>query len=131
MIYDISPPLTSDMAVFPGDTPLSREMLLDMQRGDHLTLSTLHSTVHVGAHLDGANHYGRDAPGIDQLPLDRCVGPCQVMHVSVGGGTRMTQEHLTGPIQASRILLGTNTWPDRNSWRDDFAVPDGILKVKA
>ena len=38
-IHDISMPLTPDVAVFPGDTPPTREMLLDMQQGDHLTLS--------------------------------------------------------------------------------------------
>ena len=58
-IHDISMPLTSDVAVFPGDTPPTREMLLDMQQGDHLTLSTLHSTVHLGTHIDGPCHYAQ------------------------------------------------------------------------
>ena len=32
-----------------------------MQQGDHLTLSTLHSTVHLGTHIDGPCHYVKDA----------------------------------------------------------------------
>lgn len=127
MIYDITPSLTSDMAVFPGDTPLKREVLLDMQRGDNLTLSTLHSTVHVGAHIDGPNHYGKDAPGVDALPLELFIGPCQVMHVSVQQGERITPEHLTDSIESERVLLRTNTWPNRNEWRDDFAPPNEAL----
>ena len=39
-LIDISPPITSDLKVFPGDTPPSREVLLDLARGDALTLST-------------------------------------------------------------------------------------------
>ena len=52
MLYDISPPVDVRHAVWPGDTAPSREVLLDMKRGDDLTLSTLHTTVHVGAHVD-------------------------------------------------------------------------------
>ena len=32
-IHDLSPPITPELAVFPGDTPPSREVLLDMVRG--------------------------------------------------------------------------------------------------
>ena len=39
--FDITPPITERLAVWPGDTPPSREVLLDMKRGDNLTLSTL------------------------------------------------------------------------------------------
>ena len=56
MIYDISPPITESLKVWPGDTPPTREVQLDMKRGDNITLSTLRSTVHLGAHVDGPNH---------------------------------------------------------------------------
>ena len=52
MIIDITPPITPTSAVWPGDTPPSREVLLDVAQGDTVTLSTLHSTVHLGAHAD-------------------------------------------------------------------------------
>ena len=38
-IFDISPPISEALAVWPGDTPLRREVLLDMNRGDNVTLS--------------------------------------------------------------------------------------------
>ncbi len=77
MLFDITPPITSSLAVWPGDTPPSREVLLDMHKGDNLTLSTLHATVHLGAHADGPNHYGVDAPAIDERSLDYYLGPCE------------------------------------------------------
>ena len=67
MIYDISPPITDSIAVFPGDTPPTREMLMDMRKGDALTLSTLRSTVHVGAHADPPSHSGAEAPSTEQV----------------------------------------------------------------
>jgi kynurenine formamidase len=36
--YDITPPITPDLRVWPGDTTPQREVLLDMRRGDDLTL---------------------------------------------------------------------------------------------
>ena len=37
MLFDITPPITSSLAVWPGDTPPSREVLLDMHKGDNET----------------------------------------------------------------------------------------------
>ncbi len=39
-IYDISPTISKDIAVFPGDTPFEREVLMSFEKGDHLLLST-------------------------------------------------------------------------------------------
>ncbi len=89
MIYDITPPITEDLKVWPGDTPPTREVLCDIKRGDSVTLSTLRTTVHLGAHADGANHYGADAPGIDERALEHYLGPCQVIGVDVPRGTRV------------------------------------------
>jgi hypothetical protein len=37
-LYDITPPITERLCVWPGDTPPAREVLLDMRRGDAITL---------------------------------------------------------------------------------------------
>lgn len=121
-IIDISPRITPDLAVFPGDTTPRRELLMDMRRGDPLTLSTLRSTVHLGAHIDGPNHYGTDAPAVDSIPLQRCIGTCRVVHVDVGGSARLTAGDISDPIDESRILLRTNSFPDPTQWTGDFAA---------
>jgi len=38
-LYDITPPITPHLRVWPGDTPPAREVLLDMRRGDAITFS--------------------------------------------------------------------------------------------
>ncbi len=120
MIYDISPPITSRTAVFPGDTPLSREILLDMNRGDNLTLSTLRGTAHLGAHADGPNHYGVDALSIDQMPLEHYLGTCEVIECSKTNRDRIEHGDLMTPIDAPRILLKTGSWPDSEIFNTDF-----------
>ena len=86
MIYDITPPITERLQVWPGDTPPTREILCDMRRGDNITLSTLHTTVHAGAHADAPSHYGR-GPAIHERPIDLYLGPVQLMHVTVPRST--------------------------------------------
>jgi len=122
MIYDITPPITDALEVWPGDTPPSREVLLDMKRGANLTLSTLHATVHLGAHADGPSHYGKDAPGIDARALEDYLGPCQVIRVAVGPRELITPSHLPAELRAERVLFRTGTFPDPNHFRPDFAA---------
>jgi arylformamidase len=122
MLYDITPPITERLKVWPGDTPPSREVLCDLKRGDNITLSTLRATVHLGAHADAPSHYGADAPAIHERSLDYYVGLCQVVRVAVGRGARVTPEMLPGPIQAERVLIATGTFPDPEQFNTDFAA---------
>ena len=121
-LYDITPMVSSRLGVWPGDTPPSREVLLDLAKGDTVTLSTLTATVHLGAHADAPSHYGAAAPAIEHRSLDYYLGPCQVMHVSVARGARVAIADLTGPIHAPRLLLATGTFPDPDRWNGDFAA---------
>jgi kynurenine formamidase len=41
LILDVTPAVTPSLAVWPGDSPASREILMDLSRGDVVTLSTL------------------------------------------------------------------------------------------
>ena len=122
MIYDISPPITADLEVWPGDTAPSREVLLDMKRGDNLTLSTLRATVHLGAHADAPSHYGRDAPSIEARLPQRYLGPCQVLRVEAERSTRIGPERIPAEIGAERLLIATGTFPDPTHWNTDFAA---------
>ena len=127
MLYDISPPIDAQLKVFPGDTPLSREVLLDMAKGDHITLSTLRGTVHIGAHADGPNHYGVDGRAIDEQPLDLYLGRCEVVHVDAERGSRIGREQLPPSIRAERLLIATGTYPDPADFNLDFAALEPAL----
>lgn len=128
MIYDITPPITPRLAVWPGDTPPSREVLCDLARGDNITLSTLRATVHLGAHADGPNHYGLDAPAIDQRDIELYLGPCQVTRVAVGHKHRVRKDLLPNlEVKATRFLLATDTFPNPEQFNSDFAAYDPTL----
>ncbi len=120
MIRDISPLISPRLAVWPGDTPPTREVLLDTARGDNITLSTLRATVHLGAHADAPSHYGGPAT-IHEMPLDTYVGRCQVVRIPAAPGTRLGVEAAAG-VTAPRVLFATGTHPDPESFGRDFAA---------
>ena len=121
-LYDITPVVSDRLAVWPGDTPLSREVLLDIEAGDNLTLSTLHGTVHLGAHADAPNHYGRNAAAIDARPLEPYLGPCRVVDIAVERGERIPPRAVPYPVSTPRVLLKTGTYPDPENFNQDFAA---------
>jgi len=122
MIYDITPRLSENLSVWPGDTPLRREVLLDMKRGDNITLSSIHGTVHLGAHADAPSHYASGGQTIDQRNLEYYFGRCQVMRVPAERGIRITAVMLTNPVTAPRVLFHTGTFPEPNKFNTDFAA---------
>lgn len=133
MIYDISPPLSSRTAVFPEDSPLTREVLLDRARGDHITLSTLRTTVHVGAHVDAESHYMDAGATIDQEALDLYLGPCLVVEVEDVGSERIEGAHLRGlewdgPPFPRRLLLKSGRFPDPECFTDFPGVSPGLIR---
>lgn len=126
-LFDISPPLSADTAVFPGDTPLSRRVSLRMEDGQPVTLSSLRATVHLGAHVDAPSHYSVDGAGIDRTPLERLLGPCRVVHVGGRGGlvTPATLIEALGDRDLPpRVLLATGSYPDPDRWTPDFTAVD-------
>lgn len=119
-IYDISPPISRETAVYPGDQPFERKVSLDFRNGDNLVLSSITTTLHVGAHTDAPSHYHPKGVGIDERVLENYLGMAQVVSVRIGKGERIHPEHIKVAIQAKRVLFETNSFPNPNQWREDF-----------
>lgn len=143
-VWDVSPPLTPDLAVFPGDTPLEREILARREAGDPVTLSTLRATVHLGAHVDAPRHYGTGAASIDAVPLDRLLGRCRLVRprgddavrdgclsaAGLAAALDTLAEELDGdrPALPPRVVVATGSHPDPTRWTDGFTAlaPEAI-----
>jgi arylformamidase len=120
-IIDITPAINPRLAVFPGDTPFSEEFVMSTDQGQHLTLSKVTTTVHLGAHTDAPNHYAPRSEGIATRSLDFYLGKAQVIEVSVPRGVRLQIADLQGKaIQAPRVLFKTKSFPDPYNWNGDF-----------
>src|SRR5262245_59492776 len=122
LLYDITPSISSALAVWPGDTPPSREVLMDMRNGSNITLSTFRGTVHLGAHADSPSHYGAEAPSIEHRSIEYYLGPCQVIWADVPRGQRIERRHLRRDVRAKRVLIATGSFPDPTNFNIDFSA---------
>ena len=119
-IFDISPEISPSIAVFPGDTQFSRSELMSTKKGEHLTLSSITTTVHLGAHTDAPNHYHKDGCDIASRELEYYMGKCQVIDVKIARNKRILPSDIKTEITAPRVLFKTSSFPDPNSWNNDF-----------
>ena len=77
-IYDISQEVFS-CEVFPGDEPPQKEEVMRMSEGALYNLTSLHMCAHNGTHVDAPFHFIADGATIEQMPLDKMIGPAFVV----------------------------------------------------
>lgn len=121
MIWDISPLVTSELAVFPGDISYTRIESMSFNQGQHLSLSSIQTTLHLGSHADAPSHYHPEGRCIDEQDLAIYLGPCQVVDVSRCGPRGITVADLVDKhIESPRILFKTNSILSMHNWQVDF-----------
>jgi arylformamidase len=131
-VYDLTPLIHSGLGVFPGDVTFQRNISLDFQKGQNLLLSSITSTLHLGAHADSSSHYHSQGEGVEKRPLTSFFGRAQVIRVSPRRGGRIRLSDIQGvSVQAPRVLFSTGTFPDPNHWNSDFMAlsPEVILEL--
>jgi arylformamidase len=137
-IIDISQPVASGTACFPGDVPFSRQITVDYQASGVINLSAFTMSPHVGTHADAPVHVRGElaqpnvqAPTIGQMPLGPFVGPALVLDVSPWHEaiTWSKVEPLLAayPHLPSRILFRTQAHNDAHRFQPPYAWPDATL----
>ncbi len=132
-IHDISPVISEDLAVFPGDQKFTRQVSMNFEKHDNLTLSSIHTSIHLGAHTDAPNHYHASGVGMSARSLDFYFGDCQVIHVKCERATRVQISDLDGKnISSRRVLFRTDSFPNPNIWNGDFvSLSDELIHFLA
>jgi arylformamidase len=122
-IYDISPEISQDIAVWPSDTPFKHQVIMDTLKNDHITLSSVTSTLHLGAHTDAPNHYYKSDLGISDVDLNSYIGNCQLIEVKLPKYSRIKVKDIENTIiKAERVIFKTKSFPDPNKWNNDFVA---------
>jgi arylformamidase len=126
-LWDLSPPISSRLAVWPGDVPFARDVT---SHPDGTTFSSVRTTLHLGSHADAPLHMVAGAPSIDAVPLETWIGPCQVVEARVPLRGRVRLEDLAEEPSAPRLLVKTGTFHDRERFSGDFAGLDPSLAAE-
>jgi arylformamidase len=121
-IRDISPPIASDSALFPGDTAYSQRWTAEIGPGCPVNLSAITMSPHIGAHADAPLHYGPGAATIGEVGLDPYLGICRVIH-AIDCGALVRPEHLAHAIDGlpPRVLVRTCAKAP-TVWSPEFAA---------
>jgi len=121
-LYDITRTINNEIAVWPGDTPFHMEVNANIAAGSAVNLTTIHLSSHTGTHADAWWHFSEDDIRIGAMPLDRYIGPAQLISVTrVAGGITIADLGGVDITGAQRILLHTPISDlDDNQWPDPF-----------
>jgi arylformamidase len=110
-IIDITRPLGSATAVWPGDEPFSMSWTQSHENAA-AAVSCLRFSPHIGTHVDAPLHIDPAGSDVAIIPLPVFVGPCEVVGLP-GHNRPITQHHLAPGWRPSapRVLFATWTWP--------------------
>lgn len=112
-IIDISLPVNSKTACFPGDTPFSKSTTLTFRDTKIVNLTALTMSPHVGTHADSPIHiYGDMESGDDMvgaMSLKPFIGPCVVLDIAETqkGITPEDVRKLDNYVKPTRVLFRT------------------------
>ncbi len=126
-IYDVTLTVTPQMVVWPGDPQVELYRTSKIEEGANHNGSRLALNVHAGTHVDSPFHFLEDGYGVDQLPLDMLIGPCQVVELpdaSVINVDALAYAGIKPGIQ--RVLFKTRNsriWTrDEKNFQEDFVA---------
>jgi len=123
-IIDISPAISKKTAVFPGDQNFERKIQMDFKKGGHLMLSSIQTTLHIGAHADAPCHYHPDGSSIESRDLEPYLGPCEVIELRLDKNQPIQIADLKSKgwskPSVPRVLFKTDSFPNPNEWNSDF-----------
>lgn len=129
-IYDISVPIRTGGLVYPGNPEIDIALQQAVARGAGANVSTLRFGSHTGTHADAARHFFDDGQPVDQIPLERLIGPALLIAFADDlrsvGATDLKAHDLKGH---KRILLRTRNsalLSQKEFVRDyTYLAPDG------
>lgn len=122
-LIDISPALSAQTPVWPGDTPYSAERTWALAGNCPVNVSKVTLSTHAGAHADAPLHYDPSGAPIDAAPLETYIGPCTVIHV-IGTRYALGCDELAARVGtralAPRVLLRFYEAAPQDRWDARF-----------
>jgi arylformamidase len=126
---DISVPLKSGMAHWPGDIDVSVARVSDMEQGAQYNLTRLQMSAHTGTHMDAPLHFVDQAISIDQMPFDATIGPARVIEIDAAESIGPADLEPFDIEAGERLILKTRNTP--RVWETDEFVEDFVYVNEA
>ena len=122
-LWDISPPVSEQSPVFPGDTAYTQRWNASIGPECPVNVSEITLSPHIGAHADAPLHYSKAGAAIGVLALEPFLGPCRVIHAINRGPLIHIHDLLPFLDNAPpRLLVRTSLQANTSTWSGEFAA---------
>ena len=130
-IWDISPPVDEQAAVFPGDTVYSQRLHFALGPGCPVNVNSITLSPHTGAHADAPLHYASGGQSSGELDLEAYLGPCRVVDC-MDCGPLILPAHIEHALDElpPRVLLRTARTASQ-SWVSFTAIAPETIALLA
>lgn len=108
VIYDISVPIRSGGVVYPGNPEIDITLVSSVAKGASANVSRITFGSHTGTHADSGRHFFDGAQPVDEIPLERLIGPARL--IVMGDDIRAVGEkelRAAGIEGQKRVLIRT------------------------
>lgn len=127
-LIDITVPIDSRLATYPGNPSFRLDPVKRLAHGDSSNVSALQISAHAGTHVDAPRHYFDEGAGIEALPLELLCGRTRVVELTTRRA--VTAEDLAGVDfrEDVRVLLKTHNsrlWGSSEFHTDYIGVSEG------
>jgi arylformamidase len=110
--YDISVPLKQGMTYFPTDpAPPKIYRIMDVEKGDLVTMSMLEIISHTGTHIDTPLHFIPGGSTVTDMPLDATIGPARVIEIKDQEKIKVKELEQHDIKSGERLLFKTRNSP--------------------
>lgn len=114
-VVDLSVIVNAGTQVYPGD-PLPQFTVHSTIEQDGFNLLSVSMGSQTGTHVDAPYHFDASAPKLDELPLERFIGPGVIVDArGVGARGRITWEHIApvaDQLETGSIVLLHTGWSE-------------------
>lgn len=111
---DISQRLDKGVAVWPGDTPYSYEVIWSKKESGSVNVGQIKMSIHTGTHIDAPFHFDNNGKKVIDLDINLYIGNARVVHLlnteSIGVN-ELSEFDLEG---VTRLLIRTDAWKNRH-----------------
>ncbi len=121
-IYDITIPMQTSLASWPGDTAFDFKLSWKKSEGASVNVGTFTTSVHSGTHADAPFHFLNEGESIDMVDLVAYVGPAIVVDVSGKEIITISDLSHVDLTRSPRVLFKTNSWLNHSEFPKTIPV---------
>lgn len=119
MVYDVTVAISEQVPIYEGDPRVSVGTFVSIAKGSAANVSNLCFGAHTGTHVDAPNHFIDGSRRVDELAVEKLIGPCVVVEVA-SDVVAIEPEHLPDLRGIERIVFKTRNSAFWNTPEDGF-----------